>query len=423
MLDPDELHVWHRDQLVGFLWRDADDRIGFRYDADWVRNGFRLSVQLPLTTAAFEPGDPRAPFFFRNLLPEGEARSRLLSLRRLPDSDFVLLREYGGDCAGAISILPGDMDPTSTARYAALSEEMLHQLVQDRGASAYAPTDRSPAVRLSLAGAQHKCPVFHEGGTYALPQGVAPSSHVLKFEVSDLRNVPLYECFLGRLARAAGLEVCESTIDQVRELRFLRITRYDRVRNSQELQRLHQEDFLQALGPTYRDKYESLGGPGARACAELIRTHCEDPVTDLQRLVQWQAFNVLAGNSDGHAKNLSLLQTGIEQDAWRLAPFYDLLCTRAFPRLDAALALSVGGEFTPGDVTPTHWARFARDCGFAGAGARRIVEDIRSLAERLPTLLDATRAAFEAEFGTAPALQQVEEVVRQQCRRHLALGD
>ena len=139
MLDPDELHVWHRDQLVGFLCRDADDRIGFRYDADWVRNGFRLSVQLPLTTAAFEPGDPRAPFFFRNLLPEGEARSRLLSLRRLPDSDFVLLREYGGDCAGAISILPGDMDPTSTARYAALSEEMLHQLVQDRGASAYAP--------------------------------------------------------------------------------------------------------------------------------------------------------------------------------------------------------------------------------------------------------------------------------------------
>ncbi|MBK9667338.1 MAG: hypothetical protein IPO61_16640 [Gammaproteobacteria bacterium] len=176
---------------------------------------------------------------------------------------------------------------------------------------------------------------------------------------------------------------------------------------------MHEEDFLQALGPTYRDMNETQGG--------AVRAPARTDPHALQRSVAGSLKRLGAVAGIQHAgrefrrpcqENLSLLQTGVEQDARRTAPFYDLLCegifrdsTRPSPRCP------VGSEFTPGDVTPTHWARFARDCGgFAGAGARRIVEDIRSLAERLPTLLDATRAAFEAEFGTAPALQQVEEV-------------
>ncbi|MBK9667339.1 MAG: hypothetical protein IPO61_16645 [Gammaproteobacteria bacterium] len=129
---------------------------------------FSAVGQLPLTTAAFEPGDPRAPFFNCNCCRRA-GQTACCALPRLPDSDFVLLREYGGDCAGAISILPGDMDPTSNRALCCLHRRGVAQLVQDRAPSTNAATDRSPAVRLSLAGAQHKCPVFHEGGPCALP--------------------------------------------------------------------------------------------------------------------------------------------------------------------------------------------------------------------------------------------------------------
>ena len=77
-------------------------------------------------------------------------------------------------------------------------------------------------------------------------------------------------------------------------------------------------------------------------------------------LLRWQIFNVLAGNSDGHAKNLSLLYTATGEI--RLAPFYDLVCTRAIERIDHHLALSVGNERNPGVVVKRHWEDMARQC-------------------------------------------------------------
>ena len=67
---------------------------------------------------------------------------------------------------------------------------------------------------------------------------------------------------------------------------------------------------------------------------------------DLERLLRWQVFNVLAGNSDGHAKNLSLLYGS--DGSTRLAPFYDLVPTRAIENLDHDLAIAVAGCETPG---------------------------------------------------------------------------
>ena len=78
---------------------------------------------------------------------------------------------------------------------------------------------------------------------------------------------------------------------------------------------------------------------------------------DIERLLSWQAFNWLAGNSDGHAKNLALLYTG---RTIQLAPFYDLVCTRAIARLDRRLAMGIGGETDPGKITSSHWDALAQ---------------------------------------------------------------
>ncbi len=67
------------------------------------------------------------------------------------------------------------------------------------------PVDERP--RLSLAGAQDKCPVLVRDGSYFLPQGEAPSSHILKFELADYRHLPAYESFTTLLAGSIGLPV------------------------------------------------------------------------------------------------------------------------------------------------------------------------------------------------------------------------
>lgn len=63
----------------------------------------------------------------------------------------------------------------------------------------------------------------------------------------------------------------------------------------------------------------------------------------------------------GHAKNLSLLHQ--PNGGTRLAPFYDLVCTRAIERIDCHLAFDVGDERNPNTITRIHWDRLATQCG------------------------------------------------------------
>ncbi|NOZ54789.1 MAG: type II toxin-antitoxin system HipA family toxin [Gammaproteobacteria bacterium] len=92
----------------------------------------------------------------------------------------------------------------------------------------------------------------------------------------------------------------------------------------------------------------------------MVQNVSSDPAVDAEYLLRWQIFNVLAGNSDGHAKNLSFIY--YPRGEVRLAPFYDLVCTRAIKYIDSNLAFSVGGERNPGRVMQTQWNTLANDC-------------------------------------------------------------
>lgn len=54
MTDPDALNVWNNQRLVGHLWRNATNTIGFRYDPQWItQGGFAVSHTLPLSNDDF----------------------------------------------------------------------------------------------------------------------------------------------------------------------------------------------------------------------------------------------------------------------------------------------------------------------------------------------------------------------------------
>jgi len=133
---------------------------------------------------------------------------------------------------------------------------------------------------------------------------------------------------------------------------------------------------------------------------------------DTQHLLRWQIFNVLVGNSDGHAKNLSLLH--LLNGETRLAPFYDLVCTRAIERIDYHLALNVGGERNPSLIARPHWETLARQCDVRPRFLWNLVEE---MATRLLESVASLRATFEERSGAYPALQRIEHRVIKQCQR------
>ena len=413
--DPDRLKIWHTGSLVGELWRDRQDRIGFSYGADWLAQGFGISRVLPLRPEPFEPEEGLAHAWFANLLPEGAARERIVRNLGVADDDFVLLREIGGDCAGALSVLPIDQAVDEQTGAEQLDEAGFQQMLQQRGQGILPGVkhDQAARPRLSLAGAQSKCPVLIENGDYLLPRGMTASSHILKFELPDWRHVPVYEIFLNRLAQALGLPVPETRLEERHGHRYLVIRRYDREARDGQWHRLHQEDFCQIAGLRATRKYEGEGGPGLAECARWIRELSERPAEDLLNLLRWQIFNWLAGNSDGHAKNLALVQTARNSAGRRLAPFYDLVCMRAWPNLDRRLAMSVGGESDPGRISPGHWQAQAETMGMR---PRFVLREVANMAEAIQLALPKARADLEQAHGPLPMLQQPETIIRTQLR-------
>ncbi len=413
MIDPDALNVWNEQRLVGYLWRNRIGYIGFRYDSAWLTSGgFAISCTLPLSADDFTPEDGVAHRFFANLLPEGGVRNHIVRDLKIPDTDFDLLRAIGGECAGALSIFPVEQTPSGERHYHPISDEELARLMARRG-QIYTGWSADERPRLSLAGAQDKCPLLVRDDAYFLPQKEAPSSHILKFELPDYRHLPAYEAFTTHLASAIGLPVVNIELRIFEKQSYALIVRYDRVLDVQgEIQRLHQEDFCQALGYGHEKKYQDSGGPSFAQCYRLLQDTSSDPAIDTQHLLRWQIFNVLAGNSDGHAKNLSLLH--LANGEIRLAPFYDLICTRAIERIDYHLAFDVGGERDPGAITTAHWDTLAKQCDVRPRFLGKLVEETATL---LVENVVPAKEAFETQFGLYPALQRIEQIVRKQCHR------
>jgi serine/threonine-protein kinase HipA len=256
-------------------------------------------------------------------------------------------------------------------------------------------------VRLSLAGAQDKVAVRVENGEICLPLGNAPSTHILKPGVDRFDGVVHNEAFCMRLAAAAGLPTAPVGIGNVQGFDYLLVERYDRhlpVHSdvAQAVERLHQEDFCQALGIVSEHKYQKEGGPSLKQCLGLIRNVSSAPVLDLRDLLDAVIFNWLVGNNDAHGKNFSLLYTGIgtKRIEARLAPLYDIVCTVAYPELSNEMAMKIGDQYSSDRVTPEDFERLAEDTGLGKPLVKRRVSELaRVLLETLQAIDIANSAA------------------------------
>lgn len=410
MIETSQLHVYFSQQIVGTIYSNTAGIMGFQYDSEWLTKGFALSQTLPLQTQSFQPEAATAHRFFTNLLPEATTRVHIIRDLKIPDSDYELLKAIGGECAGALSILPYNIEPLNNQKYKVLDQDDLKKLQLRKGYTSLTAPEQTERPRLSLAGAQGKCPILYDGENYLLPLQNSPSTHILKFEMADYKNVPLFEYITTALAKRIGLPVVEMTFKAEDDGPMLLIKRYDRIIEKNITNRLHQEDFCQALGLGYQHKYGQHGGPSFETCYQLIKDISASPINDCENLLRWQLFNILAGNSDGHAKNISLLY---QNRKTRLAPFYDLVCTRAIEHLDSKLALSIAGEFNPDKISTDHLQQLAKDCNIRSPYLNKTINHMIS---NIKDNLAPTIKEFEDEYGSYPAIQRITKVIKKQCR-------
>jgi serine/threonine-protein kinase HipA len=413
------LDVYVGDDIAGQLVQDDGGQMSFAYGEAWLNKpgALPLSQSLPLRAKAFMAKECRG--FFGGILPEQAKREIIArNLGISARNDYAMLERIGGECAGAVTFVPaGGTLPEKNYDYRKLTDSELAGILRELPKRPLLAGDKG--VRLSLAGAQDKVAVRIEGGEISLPLGGAPSTHILKPAVERFEGVVFNESLCMKLAAAAGLPAAAVETRTVDDIDFLVVERYDRhhgksADDKPNLERLHQEDFCQALGFVSEMKYQIEGGPSLKQCFAMLRDVSSAPVIDLARLLDAVIFNYLAGNNDAHGKNYSLLYKPLGKGGreTRLSPLYDIVSTVYYSDLSRDMAMKIGKEYSSENVTARDFEQLAEEAGLGKALVRR----------RVPELADTVvESLAKVEIATATA-EKVAALIRERCVKARGFG-
>lgn len=402
------LEVYLDGALCGGIAQTSSGNLTFAYEQDYrlAENATPLSLSMPLA-ATMHRKRVTLPFL-QGLLPDNEEALRAIARRFSvsANSPFALLEHVGADVAGAVQIVkPGgeasDREQSRT-KVRAVSygevETMLEHVISEYSEGVpYSDT----VGRFSLAGAQPKIALHRfPDGAWGVPEDATPTTHILKPVAGSFRRVDVVEQMTMLAASYLGNEVARSELTHIGDYEVFVSERYDRAIVDGRWRRLHQEDLCQALSVSPSKKYQHRdGGPGTAEVARLIRSLSleADRRSVGEKFYRAFVFNIVAGGTDAHAKNYSLMLDGASV---RLAPLYDLATYAAYWDGEARLesAMSVGGEYSLARIGAEQLAAAGKQFGVAADAAAGIVEDVR---QRILEAFESAYAAVEMQGRNA----------------------
>ena len=372
------LPVYFEQRRVGAIDVDKNGP-RFSYDPDWIalRGAFPISVTMPFRSERIA-SDIFLPWA-ANLLPESEQLRTLGQILGMARSDVIgLLSAIGGDTAGALSI--GHPGRTASVQWRPIGKsDDLERVMNELPNKPFLVGDEG--VSMSLAGVQTKLAVaVDDAGRICIPMNGSPSTHILKPDSARLRGSVQNEAFCLTLARRLKIPTPNITTGRAGKRTYLLLQRYDRTVVGGRWRRLHQEDYCQALG----------------------------------RLLDMVVFNILACNTDAHAKNYSIIIRG---NGVSLAPMYDVMCGEVWENVSKNLAHKIAGKNRGDYLKGRDWQLFARECGL---NPRQVLERVSTLAAS--AIAEAGAAECEVAgmpAGEHPILNQTRQAV--ELRAHLLL--
>lgn len=391
--------------FAGQLAQTPGGAVSFTYESAYPARQSPTPLSLSMPLSGSRHSNRVVSAWLDGLLPDNLAVREEWGRRFevSPRNPFALLRHVGRDAAGAVQVLPVDVDPPDAAQRTGevrrLSEReacdlLLRLTVRDDGWDV-----GQGSGRWSLAGAQNKVALHRlDDDGWGVPEDSTPTTHILKPTRADTRFADLHvnEFVCLRAAGLLGLPVAHVDLVDFGGAKTLVSTRYDRgLGRGGAWLRLHQEDLLQALSYPPSKKYQSDGGPSVKNVASLLSTLAL-PDRDVVRSAFFEAlaFNVLVGGTDAHAKNYSLLLRGPRV---AMAPLYDVASYAPYLEKGEAVrgSMKVGRNWPVRDVTVEDWV----SVGFSlGLEAGEAVDRVERLRKSLPEAVMEAAAAAPTPF-------------------------
>lgn len=408
-----KLRVWANASPMGWFGHAAGQYF-FQYDEQWLKDAhaFALAPQFGLRSEPYSGEVIKT--FFANLLPEGAPLEEILSAIHMRNATpFEIIGRLGAELPGVLSVLPEGQVPSAQQQYSLLSHEELSKRIQDREAHKPLLLSNSQSS-MSLPGAQDKLGLRYDKrrGLLYDSVGSAPTTHIAKPDSRLERYQPsaINEYLCMKLAEAIKLPVPPVSLMQVPQTVYL-VQRYDRIVAADGIVCLHQVDACQLLGLRSDWKYQRQGGLVSLKRIVAVLRQLQLPAKDLLSVQRWVMFNFLIGNSDAHAKNISVL---VSEAGYVLAPFYDLLCVQVYG--DDRLALFIGDDETFASIGAHSWKAFCDDCGF---GFKPTLALFRKMAQLLPKAWDKVSQTAMKQYVLTESeialINAIGAVIRQNC--------
>ncbi|MBE9939980.1 MULTISPECIES: type II toxin-antitoxin system HipA family toxin [Cellulosimicrobium] len=385
---------------TGLRTTDGTPRVTLTWTTDaldrWGHDARVLSHLLPITPPDDPPPHPaRVAAWLDGLLPEGRTRDAMAIDAGIdPDDALAFLVHYGHDTAGAVLLAPEGQPLPTPGTPERLDDTAVARLL--RAAVARSGGEgRTDHLTSSLPGMEPKITLLHDEHGWARPHGTAPTTHILKVArpsdspTADLVNT---EAAALDLARRIGLTTVDAHVTELDGERAIVVTRYDRVPDPADptgTARLHQEDAAQALGINTRDPERKFQhGRRFPSLAAIART-LRDDGTRPDPLLALTTLNLALGNTDAHAKNISVLRHA--DGTVRLAPAYDIAMHLHHDHASRAFAMDVAGERDMDRLTADHLVTEGTTWGLPRRRAQRAVA--QTLDGLLAALADIDRDA------------------------------
>lgn len=363
------LDVYVGDKLVGNITkRLSDDQNSILYRFTYNKQAKAadfVSLTMPVRDKPWDYKDRLHPVFQQNL-PEGAQLSLMLQRfgKIVMDEDMVLLGMTGAQSIGRVKVVPhgferhwNDLPSVDMAELKGMNDTKKYVLGL---LDIYAPTQ----------GVCGQMPKVLADAKMALKT----DRYIIKTETDEYAGAAISEALCQQAAMNTGMKVASGMLSE--DGLILASERFD-VDGF--------EDMCSVLG---MDCHRKMQG-GIEKIARAINAFSTDPKDDLRTLFKWHIFNMAAGNSESHLKNLGFVY---DKTSTRIAPLYDMLSTRAFDNLRHDLpSLMVGSE--------RKWeidSRFVEVAGSFGVQPDEIDQMKSSVRVALLDLVDDLPAVIEA---------------------------
>lgn len=389
-----ELDAWlYGSRVARFTSRTTArgvSRVALEWDrgalARWGYGSRVLSHLLPLDPDDAPP-PARVTAWLDGLMPEGRVREHMAMDAGVdPDDPVGFFGAYGGDTVGALQFVPVGAEPTpAPAGRVLLDEDAVAGLLRDSIDRA-GGQGRSEHLTSSLPGMEPKIGLVRDEGRWWRASPDQPTTHILKVaRAADSPTADLVDTEAAALdlARRIGLTTIDAHVETFGDMRCIVVSRYDRVPDDSVpggLRRIHQEDGAQALGLNTRDPERKFQHgrrlPSLARIAQVLRDDGARP----DPLLALTVLNLALGNTDAHAKNISLLRRA--DGTVVLAPAYDVSMHLHHAHASRIFAMDVAGKRDMDAITAADLVAEGTSWGLPRRRAVRVVthtlDDLRA---------------------------------------------